>query len=82
MSSPLRVSIRPAPPRIDSWVVIVTVARGLRSEGPGGSRVNGLTPGPHDSSAGYRRQSHSRVNAAMAALAITLTGGLTTALDH
>ncbi|MEA2712334.1 MAG: hypothetical protein QOK27_295 [Gemmatimonadales bacterium] len=45
-SSPLRVPIRPAPPRNDSWVVIVTVPRRSRPEGPDGSGVNGLTPGP------------------------------------
>ncbi|MCA1603972.1 MAG: hypothetical protein LC775_00455 [Acidobacteria bacterium] len=41
--SPLRVPIHPAPPRIDCWAVIVTVASGSRPEGPGGSGVNGLT---------------------------------------
>ena len=55
-SSPLRVPIRPALPRIDPWVVIVTVASGSRPEGPDGSGVNGLTPGPYDSSAGYHQQ--------------------------
>lgn len=34
------------------WAVTITVGSGSRPEGPGGSGVNGLTPGPHDSSAG------------------------------
>jgi hypothetical protein len=45
-SSPLRVPIRPAPPSIDPWVTIITVANGSPPEGPDGSGVNGLTPGP------------------------------------
>jgi hypothetical protein len=45
-SSPLRVPIRLAPPRIAREVTIVTVASGLRREGPDGSGVNGLTLGP------------------------------------
>jgi hypothetical protein len=45
-SSPLRVPIRPAPPRIHPLAVIVTVARRSRPAGPDGSGVNGLTLGP------------------------------------
>jgi hypothetical protein len=45
-SSPRRVPIRPAPPRTDRWMAIITVARGSRPEGPDGSGVNGLTLGP------------------------------------
>jgi hypothetical protein len=45
-SSPLRVPIRPAPPRIHPLAVIVTVASGSRPEGPDGSGVNGWTLGP------------------------------------
>jgi hypothetical protein len=45
-SSPLRVPIRPAPPRIDRLAVIVTVASGSRPERPDGSGVNGWTLGP------------------------------------
>jgi hypothetical protein len=41
-----RVPIRPAPPHIDRWAVIVTVVSGSRREGLDGSGVNGLTPGP------------------------------------
>ena len=45
-SSPLRVPIRPAPPRIHRHAMIVTVASESRPEGPDGSGVNGLTLGP------------------------------------
>jgi hypothetical protein len=45
-SSPLRVPVRPAPPRNRSLLMIVTVASGSRPEGPDGPGVNGLTPGP------------------------------------
>ena len=40
----------------DRWAVIVTVASGSRPEGPDGSGVNGLTPGPLRLLAGCRRQ--------------------------
>jgi hypothetical protein len=45
-SSPLRVLLPPAPPRNDRRAVIMPVARGSGTEGPAGSGVNGLTPGP------------------------------------
>ncbi|MGH8605501.1 MAG: hypothetical protein ACREXR_22735, partial [Gammaproteobacteria bacterium] len=44
------------PPRIDRWEVSVTVASGSPLEGPDGSGVNGLTPGPCHSSSCCRRQ--------------------------
>jgi hypothetical protein len=55
-SSPLRVPIRPAPPRTDRRVVIISVASRARPEGPDGSGVNDLTPGPLRLLGGYRRQ--------------------------
>lgn len=45
-SSPLRVPIRPAPPSVHRWALLITVASGSRPEGPDGSGVNGLTLGP------------------------------------
>ena len=45
-SSPLRVPIRPAPPRVTRWAVTLATSSGSSTEGPGGSGVNGLTPGP------------------------------------
>jgi hypothetical protein len=45
-SSPLRVPIRPAPPRVDRLGSNQHCGSGSCPEGPGGSGVNGLTPGP------------------------------------
>jgi hypothetical protein len=56
-SSPLRVLIRPAPPRIDRSALIITVVNGLRPEGASRIRSKRLHPGPlRLPRPGYRRQ--------------------------